>query len=93
MATAAEFGVIQNFFGVGSTPLIYEDLLITMIGGSPEESQSVPRGQLDRVQPDASGIVAFDRLTGEVRYRTINDLASRRVINTTIWLRNQPPRL
>ena len=29
------FGVVQNFFGVGSTPVIEGDLLIVMVGGSP----------------------------------------------------------
>ena len=29
---------VQNFFGVGSTPVIEGDLLIAMIGGSPKGS-------------------------------------------------------
>ncbi len=29
-----EYGVIQNFFGVGSTPCVFNDLLIVMVGGS-----------------------------------------------------------
>lgn len=74
--TAKKFGVIQNFFGVGSSPLIFDDLLITMIGGSPPRSQAVPFGQLDQVEPNGNAIVAFNKLTGEVRYKTINDLAS-----------------
>ncbi|MGI9518862.1 MAG: PQQ-binding-like beta-propeller repeat protein [Pirellulaceae bacterium] len=74
--TQEKYGVIQNFFGVGSTPLVYDDLLITMIGGSPEASQTVPLGQLDRVEPNGSAIVAFNKFTGEERYRTIDDLAS-----------------
>ncbi len=65
--TAKEFGVIQNFFGVGSTPVVEGDLLIGQIGGSPPESKSVPPGQLDRVVGNGSGIVAFDKKTGEVR--------------------------
>ncbi len=74
--TGQRYGVIQNFFGVGSTPLIHNDLLIAMIGGSPEDSQDIPLGQLGRVVPNGCGIVAFDKLTGEERYRTIDDLAS-----------------
>src|SRR5439155_10274497 len=31
--TREEFNVIQNFFGIGSTPVIEGDLLIVMIGG------------------------------------------------------------
>ena len=74
--TAAEFGVIQNFFGVGSSPVIEDDSLIVQIGGSPEESKSVPPGRLDQVVGNNSGIVAFDKLTGQVRYRITNELAS-----------------
>src|SRR5258708_4939976 len=64
-----EFGVVQNFFGVGSTPVIEGDLLIAMVGGSPPESQRVAPGQLDRVVPNGTGIVALNRLTGEVKYK------------------------
>ena len=35
-----QFGVIQNFFGVASSPTIFEDLIIVMVGGSPEESKN-----------------------------------------------------
>lgn len=74
--TIAEFGVIQNFFGVGSTPVIYKDLLLVMVGGSPPEDKQLPPGQLDRVSPNGSALVAFDKYTGEVRYKTGQDLAS-----------------
>ena len=74
--TAEKFGVVQNFFGVGSTPVVHKDLLITMVGGSPESSQSVPRGRLDRVEPNGSGIVAFEKKTGKVRYKLGAKLAS-----------------
>lgn len=71
-----EFGVVQNFFGVGSTPVVEGDLLIVMVGGSPPESHKVAPGQLDRVQPSGSGIVALDKLTGEVKYKIADELAS-----------------
>ena len=71
-----QFGVIQNFFGVASSPTIFEDLIIVMVGGSPEESKKVAPGRLNQVKPNRSGIVAFDKLTGEVKYQTVNDLAS-----------------
>jgi len=71
-----EFGVVQNFFGVGSSPIIEDDLLLVMVGGSPEESHDVPPGQLDRVVGDGSGIVAFDKLTGKVQYKITDELAS-----------------
>ncbi len=74
--TAAEFGVIQNFFGVGSTPIIEGDLLIVQVGGSPEESKRVPPGRLDQVVGNGSGIVAFDKRTGAVRYKITDELAS-----------------
>jgi len=74
--TIAELGVIQNFFGVGSTPVVFNDLLLVMVGGSPEDDQRIPPGQLDRVSPNGSAVVAFDKFTGEVRYKSGNDLAS-----------------
>ena len=43
--TAREFGVVSNFFGVGSTPIVEGDLLITMIGGSPPDSPDVMTGE------------------------------------------------
>lgn len=74
--TAAKFGVIQNFFGVGSTPVVEGELLIVQIGGSPEESKQAPPGALDQVIPNGTGIVAFDKRTGEVRYQLADELAS-----------------
>jgi outer membrane protein assembly factor BamB len=74
--TTARFGVIQNFFGVGSTPVIEGDLLIAAIGGSPAESRQAAPGHLDRVRGAGSGVVAFDKLTGEVRYSFSDELAS-----------------
>jgi len=74
--TAEKFGVVQNFFGVASSPVICNDKLIVMVGGSPPESAQVPPGQLDRVKPNGSAVVAFDKMTGEVIYKTGQDLAS-----------------
>jgi outer membrane protein assembly factor BamB len=74
--TARQFGVVQNFFGVGSTPVVEGDLLIAAIGGSPAESRSLPPGQLDRVRGENSGVVAFDKRTGAVRYQFSDELAS-----------------
>jgi outer membrane protein assembly factor BamB len=95
--TKKEFGVIQNFFGVASTPVVHDEWLLTMVGGSPRESQKVPPGQLDRVQPNGSGIVAFDKRTGRIAYRVGNDLASYTTIKLALvgtkktglaWLRD-----
>ncbi len=74
--TQEKFGVVQNFFGVGSTPVIFRDLLICQIGGSADDTRNVPPGQLDRVRGKDSGVVAFDKLTGAVRYQTSDELAS-----------------
>lgn len=74
--TARKFGVVQNFFGVGSSPVIHGDLLLVMVGGSPASSQTLPPGQLDRVEPNGTAVVAFDKRTGEVRYKVGDDLAS-----------------
>jgi outer membrane protein assembly factor BamB len=73
--TAKDFGVVQNFFGVGSTPAIEEDLLIVVVGGSPPDSQQLGPGALDRVEGNGSGIVAFDKRTGEVKYKITDELA------------------
>jgi outer membrane protein assembly factor BamB len=73
--TAERFGVIQNFFGVGATPVIEGNLLIVPIGGSPPESKSAPPGRLDLVEGNGTGIVAFDKLTGEVKYAVTDQLA------------------
>jgi outer membrane protein assembly factor BamB len=74
--TQKDFGVVQNFFGVGSTPVVEGNLLIVMVGGSPPESQQVAPGLLDRIEGNGSGIVAFDKLTGEVKYKITDELAS-----------------
>ena len=74
--TNKTFGVVQNFFGVGSTPVIEGNLLICMIGGSPPESLAVPPGQLDRVFGNGTAVVAFDKRTGEVKYKLSDELAS-----------------
>ncbi len=71
--TAAKFGVVQNFFGAGATPVIEGDLLIAQIGGSPADSPKVHTGD---VQGNGSGIVAFDKRTGKVRYSVTDLLAS-----------------
>ena len=42
-----------------------------MVGGSPPESQNVPRGALDRVVGNGSGFVAFDKMTQSIDIRHI----------------------
>ncbi|MCI0463327.1 MAG: PQQ-binding-like beta-propeller repeat protein [Gemmataceae bacterium] len=71
--TKEQFGFIQNFFGVGSTPVVEDDLLIVQVGGSPKGSERVEFADL---KGNGSGVVAFDKLTGKVRYQISDELAS-----------------
>ena len=71
--TQRDFGFVQNFFGVASAPLIDGELLIVPIGGSPSDSPPIHSG---RVTGNGSGVVAFDKLSGKVRWKTSDQLAS-----------------
>ena len=71
--TKVEFGVIQNFFGVGSTPTIEGELLLVHIGGSPQGSE---KKAFDELEGNGSGLVAFDKYTGKVKWKVSNELAS-----------------
>lgn len=71
--TMAQFGVVQNFFGVGSTPILDANRLIVHIGGSPPGSDNKP---FDQLTSNDSAIVAFDKTTGKVLYQCGKDLAS-----------------
>ncbi len=69
------FNVIQNFFGVGSTPVVEGNLLIAQVGGSPEGTTS--RNLFDQsIKGNGCGVVAFDKLTGKVAYKISDELAS-----------------
>jgi outer membrane protein assembly factor BamB len=70
-----EFNVVQNFFGVGSTPVIEGNLLIAQVGGSPPGS-SVRDLFEQTLKGNGSGIVAFDKHTGKVAYKFSDELAS-----------------
>jgi len=80
--TLKEYGVVPNFFGVASNPVVHGDKLLVMVGGSPPESQNVPAGQLDLVKPNGSAIVAFDKRSGAEIYRLGDDLASYASLST-----------
>jgi outer membrane protein assembly factor BamB len=71
--TRAEFGVVQNFFGVASVPVVEGDLLIVQVGGSPAGSDP---SDFVRLKGNGSGVVAFNKLTGRVVYRITDELAS-----------------
>jgi outer membrane protein assembly factor BamB len=71
--TQADFHVVQNFFGVGSTPVVEGELLLVQVGGSPKGSDP---DDFARLKGDSSGLVAFDKYTGKVRYHVTDELAS-----------------
>lgn len=63
----------QNFFGVGSVPLVEGELLIAAVGGS----ERGPRPDDFRaVKPNGTALVAFDKRTGAVKWTGGDDLAS-----------------
>ena len=76
VATNEKYGVVQNFFGVGSSPLLLESMVIVAVGGSPPEDQEIAPGRLDRVIPNGSALVAFDLQSGDEVWRCGDDLAS-----------------
>jgi outer membrane protein assembly factor BamB len=71
--TTKDFDVVRNFFGVGSTPIVEGDLLICMVGGSPPGTPGIDSGEC---KGKDSGVVAFDKRTGEVKYKITDELAS-----------------
>jgi outer membrane protein assembly factor BamB len=72
--TRADFGIVQNFFGVGSTPVVEDDLLIVHIGGSPPGSDGIR--DFTQLKGNGSAVVAFEKATGKVRYKLSDELAS-----------------
>jgi outer membrane protein assembly factor BamB len=68
-----EYGIVTNFFGAASTPLVWGDLLLVVVGGSPAGDWDIHDG---RVVPNGAGMVAFDKRTGEERWRAVDELAS-----------------
>jgi outer membrane protein assembly factor BamB len=71
--TKAKWHFQQNFFGVGSVPVVDGDLLIVPVGGS----EKGPRpADFRKVKPNGTGIVAFDKKTGAVKYEALDELAS-----------------
>jgi outer membrane protein assembly factor BamB len=71
-----QFGVVKNFFGVASTPIVWGDLLIANIGGSPEGSPPDVYAAGGRVRGNGTGVVAFDKRSGVVRWKATDELAS-----------------
>ena len=71
--TREKYHFQQNFFGVGSVPVVDGDLLIVAVGGSARGPRPV---DFRDVKPDGTGLVAFNKLTGEVKYAKGDELAS-----------------
>jgi len=65
--------VVQNFFGVGSTPVVEGDLLLVQVGGSPRGSDDK---SFEDLESNGSALVAFNKYTGEVKYKVGKELAS-----------------
>ena len=74
--TVAKFNVVQNFFGVASAPAVEGELLIVQIGGSPPGTPKDIWASNGKPKPNSSGIVAFNKHTGEVVYQIADELAS-----------------
>jgi hypothetical protein len=76
---SSEYGVIPNFFGVGASPLVYGDLLLAMVGGSPKGpwiGRYPTVNDLPKATPAGSAMVAIHKATGKEVYRVGNYLAS-----------------
>ena len=74
--TSRRFNVVKNFFGVASAPVVEGDLLIAQIGGSPPGSPEDVYAAQGTLRGNGSGIVAFDKCTGDVVYKITDELAS-----------------
>ena len=71
--TQAKYHVHQNFFGVGSAPVVAGDLLIAAVGGSPPGPRPA---DLRDARGNGTAIVAFDKATGEQKYALGDELSS-----------------
>lgn len=71
--TKAKFHFHQNFFGVGSVPVVDGDMLIVAVGGSEKGPRPV---DLRDAKPNGTAIVGFDKKTGAVKYAKGDELAS-----------------
>ena len=74
--TRADFHVVQNFFGVGSTPLVFGDTLIVNVGGSPPGGPPDIYTARGRVASSGAGVVAFNKHDGSVAWQASDELAS-----------------
>jgi len=78
--TSADYHVVQNFFGVGTAPIVVEaggrPCVVVQVGGSPPDSRPPSPERLDMVRGVDSGLVAFDLADGREVWRSSDQLAS-----------------
>ena len=72
--TRKEYKFQQNFFGVGSAPIVEGDLLLVAVGGSTHKGERP--NDLRGLTGNGTAIVAFDKKTGKEKYRTSDEHAS-----------------
>ncbi len=73
------YWVVPNFFGVGASPLVYQNILWVMVGGSLPDGRSADDLSVNDVpsaKPNQCAMVGFDKRTGKELYRVGNYLAS-----------------
>jgi outer membrane protein assembly factor BamB len=70
---SAKYHAHQNFFGVGSAPLVHGDLLLVAVGGSPPGRQPF---EFKETKGNGSAVVALEKLTGVEKWRVSDELAS-----------------
>jgi outer membrane protein assembly factor BamB len=71
--TKEDFDVVQNFFGVASTPVVEDDLLLVQVGGSPKGSNE---SNFARLKSNGTALVAFDKFNGKMKWKAGDELAS-----------------
>ncbi len=81
--TAKQYHVVQNFFGVAATPIVFQPdneqsqpLVIVQVGGSPLDSAPDDPQRLDLVKGLDSGLVALALDSGAEVWRSSGELAS-----------------
>ncbi len=72
--TKNQYHFHQNFFGVGSSPIIENDLIIVPVGGS-KKGEERP-DDFRKVEGNGTGLIAFDKFSGKEKYASSNALAS-----------------
>ena len=71
--TVEKYNILPNFFGIGDSPVVFDDLLIVAVGGSAENERAF---RVRDIKGNGSAIVAFDKRTGKEQYRSGDETAS-----------------